>query len=113
MAVFCLFCLTFLRSRSSNVKNPKDNSVNNSLFFFDPPQNLALLRSSLKFNALVSHNEKLKPTMSRPAATQASKLFDKKFWIKGPEYRFVLNLPVCWLILHESKSCMWSQVIST
>ena len=51
--------------------------------------------------------------MSRPAATQASKLFDKKFWIKGPEYRFVLNLPVCLLILHESKTCMWSQVIST
>ena len=79
----CPFCLTCLRARSSNVKNPTENSVNNSLLSLDPPQNLALLRSSLKFNTLVSQNEKLKPTMSRPAATQASKLL--KSSAKGPE----------------------------
>ena len=32
MAVFCLFCLNCLRARSSNVKNPTDNPVNNALF---------------------------------------------------------------------------------
>ena len=111
MAVFCPFCLTCLRARSLNDKNTAENSVNNSLFSFDPPKNLALLRSSLKFNTIAWYLKK--KNLNRPCVGRLQRRLVNyliKSLEKGP-IMFCLKL-ICMLVNSAWKQ-EWSQVVST